>query len=112
MDVCWLQWVGIDAYQLKRRGGTPIDPLLRVDFLDDFTKQHPRLDGDPEGNFGFIDPARILRGCSLMPVFSLGSVADQAETVARKGFGKGGSKVKDYISYWVNMYVIYSLACH
>lgn len=54
--------------------------------------------------FGFIDPACIIRSVALRPVFSLGPVWDQEETVARKGRAGGpDSKVKDYTSYWVNV---------
>jgi hypothetical protein len=55
---------------------------------------------DPSGAFGFLDPARVIRACHLIPAFSYGCTAHLLSPSQAREFSTG-----DWTNYYVSRYV-------
>jgi hypothetical protein len=83
IEFVWVRW-----YELDKVGSWKPQRLDRVCFPS-------VLDED---SFGFIDPADILRGCHIVPVFNIGKALSEGAP------GRSGraQDVDDWKSYYVN----------
>ncbi|KAJ3718818.1 hypothetical protein C8R42DRAFT_584991, partial [Lentinula raphanica] len=75
LEFLWVRWLGIDS---GHRSGAHYARLPKVGFIDE---------SDPFA-FGFLNPARVIRSCHLMPAFSDDRTGEllktKRPTVARK----------------------------
>ncbi|KZT36764.1 hypothetical protein SISSUDRAFT_988644 [Sistotremastrum suecicum HHB10207 ss-3] len=86
IDLLWVKWFS-DVPGWK--GGWETRRLDRVWFPPD---------SEDMGNYGFVDPADVVRACHLPPVFSCGEDAERQQSIASD---EGG----DYKFYDVNRFV-------
>ncbi len=90
MDFLWVRWFN---YELNYRSGLRKPRLPRIGFVestDDYA-------------FSFIDPAKVIRGCHLIPAFDLGrssKLLPQSCSVARC---LNPEDVDDWLKFYVNM---------
>jgi hypothetical protein len=87
MEVLWVRWY-------ETMDNIPVEAGWSSRQLD--RVQFPPLDEDR--SFGFIDPANVLRGCHLIPVFALGP----RHTAAGLGISECAQNGKDWTAYYVN----------
>jgi hypothetical protein len=84
VDFLFVRWFGSDP---EWEGGPAGRRLDRIGFVPE---------NDPSGAFGFLNPARVIRACHLIPAFSLGKTTTLL----------GRSKFRDAEGLdWVNYYV-------
>lgn len=91
VDFLWVRWYGCEPGD---RAGFKYSRLPKVGFV-------------PEGDkfaFGFLDPSAVIRGCHLIPAFTLGKTEDLLQpgipTVARMP-----GEDKDWLNFYIKMYV-------
>ncbi|KAJ3831265.1 hypothetical protein F5878DRAFT_676704 [Lentinula raphanica] len=91
MEFLWVRWFGIDP---EHRSGSHYARLPKVGFVDE---------SDPFA-FGFLDPARVIRGCHLMPAFmdrrTNGLLSTTNPTIARKP-----GETDDWTHFYVGIFV-------
>ena len=85
MDFLWVRWLGAepDDNDSARSLG-----LTRVGFVPDIPDQIP---------FGFVDPAKVIRGCHLIPDF------DAGRTYGLLGPSSVRHDEGDWESFYVNL---------
>lgn len=101
VDVLWVRWLALDP---SAPGGPATKRYPRVEFVRDGAS------GDPA--FGFVDPADVLRGAHLMPVFAQKRTKDLLGPSPAARVGQEYSDLRaddedtDFRYYYVNMYVL------
>jgi hypothetical protein len=85
MDFLFVRWFGID---IEWEGGPGVLRLDRIGFVPE---------GDLSGAFAFLDPAKVLRSCHLIPTFALGKTINL--------LGPASKFRDDYDGDWTNYYV-------
>jgi len=55
---------------------------------------------DPSGAFGFLDPARVIRACHLIPAFAYGKTPHLLHPSQARDFSTG-----DWVNYYVSRFV-------
>ncbi|KAG9013839.1 hypothetical protein FRB90_005667 [Tulasnella sp. 427] len=86
MEVLWIRWLGEDP---EYTGGSTHRRLERVAYVPD---------GD--GAFGFVDPALVIRGAHLIPVFTFGKTLNLLPKSNYWDTDQG-----DWVNYYVNPFV-------
>ncbi|KAF7363034.1 hypothetical protein MVEN_00655200 [Mycena venus] len=93
MEFLWVRWLGVEP---GYRSGIRRARLPKVGFVPET---------DPYA-FGFLDPAQVIRGSHLIPVFQGGRTNDllatEEITAARRLW-----ETEDWANYYVDMYVRY-----
>ncbi|KAF9551238.1 hypothetical protein CPC08DRAFT_768761 [Agrocybe pediades] len=89
VEFLWVRWLGdIQGHKAGRKYGR----LPKVTFLPD---SHPDA-------FGFLDPALVIRGCHLMPVFTEGRTTELLRTEGATECRPNG-ELDDWSSFYVGM---------
>ncbi len=92
MNFLWVRWFG-KCSELDYRSGFRRARLPRIGFIestDDYA-------------FSFVDPAKVIRGCHLIPAFDIGrgsKLLPQSRSVARC---LNPEDVDDWVNFYVNM---------
>ncbi|EIW76332.1 hypothetical protein CONPUDRAFT_15727, partial [Coniophora puteana RWD-64-598 SS2] len=89
MEFLFVRWLGADP---EWTGGPRTQRLDRVGYVPE---------GDPSGAFGFLDPSQVVRGCHLIPAFSLGYTT----SLLRPSKMRDSESKGDWINYYVNRFV-------
>jgi hypothetical protein len=87
-DLLWVRWLG----GLKW-GGWSQQRLDMISYVDS---------GDCEGSFDFIDPALVIRGAYLAPVFNLG----HTKKLLRQSLAWDSAEEGDWTAYYVIRYYL------
>ncbi|KAJ3741036.1 hypothetical protein DFH05DRAFT_1528856 [Lentinula detonsa] len=91
MEFLWVRWLGIDN---SYRSGHQYARLPKVGFVEDL---------DPFA-FGFLDPARVIRACHLMPSFSDGQT-NQILHVSGPTRARNLGETQDWQFFYVGIFV-------
>ncbi|KAI0030620.1 hypothetical protein K488DRAFT_53810 [Vararia minispora EC-137] len=89
LDFLFVRWFGLDPEWV---GGPRTKRLDRIGYVPD---------GDASGAFGFLDPARILRACHLIPAFAIGRTTSLLSPLSRFCDSLSG----DWTNYYVSRFV-------
>ena len=92
IEFLWIRWYGLDLDR-SSRFGWKFQRLPKVGFVPDSPDA-----GSPA--FGFLDPARVIRGVHLIPCFSEGHKGDLLEPSLARLPDEGDL---DWRCYYVNM---------
>ena len=88
MEFFFVRWFGRDP---DWQGGPGTRRLDRIGWVPE---------SDPSGAFGFLDPARVIRACHLIPAFVYGKTTGLlSASLARE------SSAGDWVNYYVSRYV-------
>ena len=89
MEFLFVQWFGRDP---DWQGGPGTCRLDRIGWVPE---------SDPSGAFGFLDQARVIRACHLIPAFSCGKTTDLLSASRARDF-----PTADWVNYYVSRYVL------
>lgn len=85
MDFLFVRWFGRDP---DWQGGPGTCRLDRIGWVPE---------NDPSGAFGFLNPARVIRACHLIPAFSYGKTAQLLSPSQARDF-----PTADWVNYYVS----------
>jgi hypothetical protein len=85
----FVRWFGYDP---EWQGGPGMCKLDRIGWVPE---------NDPSGAFGFLDPARVIRACHLIPAFTYGKTTDLLALSQARDFS-----TVDWVNYYVSRYVL------
>ncbi|KAI0030723.1 hypothetical protein K488DRAFT_53583, partial [Vararia minispora EC-137] len=89
LDFLFVRWFGLDPEWV---GGPRTKRLDRIGYVPE---------GDSSGAFGFLNPARVLRGCHLIPAFAIGRTTSLLSPLSRFSDSLSG----DWTNYYVSRFV-------
>lgn len=89
MEFLFVRWFGRDP---DWQGGPETCRLDRIGWVPE---------DDPSGAFGFLNPARVIRACHLIPAFSYGKTTRLLHPSQARDFSTG-----DWVNYYVSRYVL------
>lgn len=92
MEFLFVRWLGRDP---EWAGGPSSLRLDRVGFV-------PHGCPDP---FGFVDPSNVIRGCHLVPTFTLGKTTELLPPSFARDSSEG-----DWVNYYVMRCAVYATA--
>jgi hypothetical protein len=88
VEFLFVRWFGHDPDWQGGPGACRLDQIGWV------------AEDDPSGAFGFLNPARVIRACHLIPAFSYGQTARLLSPSQARDFSTG-----DWVNYYVSRYV-------
>ena len=89
MEFFFVRWFG---YEPEWQGGPGMCKLDRIGWVPE---------NDPSGAFGFLDPARAIRACHLIPAFAYGKTTELLQPSQAWDFS-----TVDWVNYYVSRYVL------
>lgn len=92
MDVLWVRWFGTEP---GHRSGSRMARLPMVGFVE----------AEDDYAFSFLDPADVVRGCHLIPAFSVGRTLQMLPVAKSAARVLDPAAVDDWVNYYVNMLV-------
>jgi hypothetical protein len=88
VEFFFVRWFGRDP---EWQGGPGTCQLDRIGWVPE---------NDPSGAFGFLDPARVIRACHLIPAFCYGKTTRLLSASQARDSSAG-----DWVNYYVSRYV-------